>query len=93
MGTEITLFHKSQLSECSGLSQRCYKVWRHDKIAQVTHWKMCQRFSLGASEKLYNCQIKKVLETNGVKILWDFQTNWQLLLSKKKKSTEIAVEH
>ena len=39
------------ISECSGLTQRFYKVWRHDKIGQVSHWKLYQRFSLGTSEK------------------------------------------
>ena len=30
-------------SECQQLAQKQYKGWRHDKVAQIVHWKLCRK--------------------------------------------------
>ena len=40
------------VSECSKLAQREYKR-RHDHVARMIHWKLCEKFSLEKSEKWY----------------------------------------
>ena len=40
------------VSECSKLAQREYKT-RHDNVARMVHWKLCQKFNLEKSEKWY----------------------------------------
>lgn len=41
----------SHILQCSGLAVGCYKVWRHDNIAQEIHiqihWKMCKNLIWG----------------------------------------------
>ncbi|XP_068738999.1 uncharacterized protein [Montipora capricornis] len=34
------------VAECKKLAQREYKMWRHDKVGQVIHWKLCQKFNI-----------------------------------------------
>ena len=40
------------LSECSKLAQRKYKR-RHENVARMVHWKLCQKFNLEKPEKWY----------------------------------------
>ena len=40
------------VSECSKLAQREYKR-RHDDVARMIHWKLCEKFNLEKSEKWY----------------------------------------
>ena len=30
------------LAECTALAQKQYKLWRHDRVAQVIHWKLSE---------------------------------------------------
>ena len=51
-----------------------YKSWRHDKVAQVIHWRLCHRFKINTEDKWYNHIPEPVLESRKHKILWDFKT-------------------
>ena len=75
---EETISHV--VAECKMLAQKQYKVWRHDKVAQVIHWKLCQRFGFPLKERWYEHVPERVLENEEVKLLWDFpiQTDHQL---------------
>ena len=47
-----TVYHI--VPECKMLAQNHYKNWRHDKIAQILHWKLCQLYCFGYSKKWYD---------------------------------------
>ena len=54
-------------------------------------WKMCKRLILGTSEKWYNHQIRKVLETESVKIIWDFQIQTDQKVQHSKPEIKLYV--
>ncbi|CAB4022312.1 Hypothetical predicted protein [Paramuricea clavata] len=59
------------ISECKKLAQKEYKR-RHDNVARIVHWKLCGLFQLEKAEKWYEHQPNGVIESDNVKILWDF---------------------
>lgn len=68
------------VTECKKLAQREYKMWRHDKIGQVIHWKLCQKYNIPCKDKWYDHDPEGVIENDQVKVLWDFriQTDHQI---------------
>lgn len=66
---EETVMHI--LSECEKLAQSEYRK-RHDKVATIIHWELCGLHGFDRSEKWYDHQAAAVLESDDVKILWDF---------------------
>ena len=58
------------VAECKMLAQTYYKSWRHDKVAQVIHWRHCHRFKINRED---NHIPEPVLESRKHKILWDFK--------------------
>ena len=68
------------VSECPKLAQKEYKNLRHDNVAKVIHWKLCEKWGFEKAEKWYMHQPERVLESEDCKILWDFplQTDKQL---------------
>ena len=58
------------ISECSKLAQREYKR-RHDNVAHIVHWKLCEKYNLEKSNKCYEHEPVTVTENERVKILWD----------------------
>ena len=61
------------LSECKMLAQKQYKIWRHDKVAQIIHWNLCGRWGFERNGRWYDHTPEPVLESEKVKILWDFK--------------------
>ncbi|CAB4027853.1 Hypothetical predicted protein [Paramuricea clavata] len=59
------------ISECKKLAQKEYKR-RHDNVARIVHWKLCGLYQLEKAEKWYEHQPNGVIESDNVKILWDF---------------------
>ena len=66
---EETVIHI--VSECKQLAQNEYTKCRHVKIAAILHWGMCREYGFPHTEKSYELSTK-VLENEGVKLLWDF---------------------
>jgi len=60
------------VSECQKLAQKEYKEVRHDNVAKVIHWKLCEKWGFEKSDKWYTHKPEKVLESDECKILWDF---------------------
>ena len=60
------------VSECSKLAQKEYKHVRHDSVAKMLHWKLCEKWGFNKAEKWYIHKPEKVLESEDCKILWDF---------------------
>ena len=87
------------VSECPKLAQREYKVWRHDQVARIIHWKLCEKWGFDRGEKWYTHKPESVLESDCCKILWDFpiQTDKKLehnrpditVIEKKKKICQL----
>ena len=40
------------ISSCEKLTQKDYKHWGHDKVAQIIHWNLCNKYELQAATKL-----------------------------------------
>ena len=62
------------ISECSKLAQKEYKQVRHDNIAKMLHWKLCEKWGFNKAEKWYIHKTEKLLESENCKILQDFPT-------------------
>ena len=58
------------VSECSKLAQREYKR-RHDIVATMVHWKLCEKFNLEKSEKWFPHKPQTVSENVKHKLIWD----------------------
>ena len=71
------------ISSCEKLTQKYYKQWGHDKVAQILHWNLCKKYELRAATKFYDHVPEKVSENDLVKILWDFNIktdkNWNTI--------------
>ena len=58
---EETVGHVAARSKM--LAQKCYKSWRHDKVTQVIHWRLCEKLGFDKEDKWYNHVPKPVLES------------------------------
>ena len=72
------------VAECTVLAQKYYKNWRHDKIAQVIQWCLCEMFGFERNEKWYIHTPKRVLGSERYKMLWEFsiQTDYPVGANK-----------
>ena len=68
--SEETIAHI--LNECPNLAQNEYKKWRHDQVAKIIHWKLCEKWEFERGKTWYSHNPEKVLESDECKILWDF---------------------
>ena len=85
---------KQIISECSKLAQKEYKT-RHDWVGKVIHWEMCKKFKFDHTNKLYLHNAAPVLENDTQKLLWDFDTHTDHLISaiiinRKKRICKIV---
>ena len=60
-------------AECKMLAQKYYICWRHNKVAQVSHWRFCERLDFELGKKWYNHTPEQVFESDKHKMLWDFK--------------------
>ena len=71
------------ISSCKMLAQNEYKC-RHDKICSNVHWNLCKKFGFDVSDKWYQHRIDKVLESEKVKILWDFDMQTDRVIEHRR---------
>ena len=71
------------ISSCKMLAQNEYKR-RHDKICSNVHWNLCKKFGFDVSDKWYQHRIDKVLESEKVKILWDFDMQTDRVIEHRR---------
>ena len=71
------------VSECSKLAQKEYKR-RHDNIARIIHWKLCDKYGLKKAEKWYEHEPCKVMESRDIKILWDFNIQCDHIIEARR---------
>ena len=60
------------VAECKMLAQKYYKNLRHDKVAQVVHWRLCKSYGFESGDVWYKHEPKLVRENEQTKILWVF---------------------
>ena len=75
------------VSECKELAQNDYKKARHDKVAAILHWQMCQKYGFPTAAKSYEHFVDKemsVLENEKVKLLWDFSIQTEIKIDHNK---------
>ena len=77
------------VSSCEKLTQKHYKQWRHDKVAQILHWNLCKKYDLQVATKFYDHVPEKVSENDLVKILWDFNIQTDKKLEHNKPDITI----
>ena len=73
---EETVAHVT--AECKMLAQKYYKNWRHDNVAQIIHWRPCEKLGFYRGEKWYSHSPEPVLESENSKILLDFKIETDL---------------
>ena len=71
------------VSECSKLAQRENKR-RHDNVARMVHWKLCQEFSLEKSEKWYLHNPQTVSENVNHKLIWDMNIQCDNIIVERR---------
>ena len=59
------------VAECKMFAQKYYKNWRHDKVAQMVHWRLCKSYGLERGDVWYKHEPKPVIENEQTKVLWD----------------------
>ena len=59
------------LAQCTALAQKQYKLWRHDRIIQVIHWKLSEKCGFTKTTKWYDHKPDAVCDSEKFKLLWD----------------------
>ena len=59
------------ISGCKKLAQREYKR-RHDNVARIVHWTLRRKYGLERATHWYDHAPKGVVESDEIKVLWDF---------------------
>ena len=78
------------VSECPRLAQNQYKIWRHDEVARIIHWKLCEKYGYERGKTWYEHKTEKVLETGESKMLWDFAIQTDKKLEHNKPDLTIV---
>ena len=58
------------ICKCKKLAQREYER-KHDTVAKVAHWKLCDKNDLQRKEKWYENCPDRAAEDDDVKLIWD----------------------
>ena len=64
---------------CKNLAQREYER-KHDTVAKLVHWKLCEKNNLERKEKWYENSPEGAVEDDNVKLIWDMISNVIMLL-------------
>ena len=77
------------VTECSKLAQREYKR-RHDNVARMVHWKLCQKFNLEKSEKWYLYNPQTVSENVNHKLIWHMNIKCDNIIVERRSDIVIV---
>ena len=75
------------VSECRELAQTEYKKIRHDKVAAILKWQLCQKYGFPTTAKSFEHFVHKemtVLENEEIKLLWDFSIQTEMKIEHNK---------
>ena len=71
------------ICECKKLAQREYKR-RHDTVAKLVHWKLCEKHNLERKEKWYKHCPEGAVEDCDVKLIWDANIQSDNVIEEKR---------
>ena len=71
------------ISECCKIAQKEYKT-RHDWMGKVIHWELCKKLKFDHTNKWYMHHPASVQENETHKLLWDFDTQTDHLISTRQ---------
>ena len=77
------------VAEFRKLAQKQYKQVRHDNVAKVIHWKLCEKWGFEKSDQWYTHKPEKVLESEECKILWDFPIQTYKTLEQNRSDVTV----
>ena len=71
------------VGECSKLALREYKR-RHNNVARMIHWKLCEKFNLKKSEKWYLQNPQTVSEKVNHKLIWGMNIQCDIIIMERR---------
>ena len=77
------------MSECSKLAQRGYKR-RHENVARMVHWKLCEKLNLEKSKKWYLRNPQTVSENVNHKLIWDMNIQCDRIIVERRPDIVIG---
>ena len=77
------------VSECSKIAQREYKM-RHNNVARMVHWKLCQKFNLEKPEKWYLHNPQTVTKNVNHKLIWDMNIQCDNIIVERRPDIVIV---
>ena len=77
------------ICECKKLAQREYKR-RHDTVAKLVHWKLCEKHNLEGKEKWYEHYLEKVVEDGDVKLILDMNIQCDNVMEEGDPSVKVV---
>ena len=77
------------MSECSKLAQRGYKR-RHENVARMVHWKLCEKLNLEKSKKWYLHNPQTVSENVNHKLIWDTNIQCDRIIVERRPDIVIG---
>ena len=72
------------ICECKKLAQREYKR-RHDTVAKLVHWKLCEKHNLERKEKWYEHCPEGAVEDDHVKLIWDINIQCDNVIEARRR--------
>ena len=69
--------------ECKKLAQKEYKK-KHDNVARYIHWLLMEKYGMERSVKWYEHEPESVMESEEVKVLWDFMVQCDRYIEHRK---------
>ena len=69
--------------ECKKQTQREYKR-RHDTVAKLVHWKLCEKHNLERKEKWSDYCTEGVVEDDDVKLMWNINTQCHNVIEARR---------
>ena len=84
----ILIIINDKIRKCSELAQKEYKA-THDWVGKVIHGELCKKVRFDNTNKCYMHNSESVLENETHKLLWDFETQTDPLISARRSDLEI----
>ena len=71
------------ICECKKLAQREYKR-RHDNIAKLIHWKLCEKYGFERKDKWYEHCPDGAIDNDKVKLIWDINIQCDNIIEARR---------
>ena len=71
------------IGECKKLAQREYKR-RHDTVAKLVHWKLCEKHNLERKERWYEHCPEGFVEIDDIRLIWNINIQFDNLIEARR---------